>query len=769
MIRLVLPLLSLCAALFALGGCQLLQDTVTFEPEPGDQRAYRLYTRAEFQMPSGTTPKDVVIDTEGLVRYRVGDDGDLRLTPLNLCVSGQRKSGNYCSAWTGDRAPALAAVLRGGFRLGDGAGEDGGEAPAWARAQDAEALNTLAEDDDDLGRLLPRQFPAPGLIAGLPAEPGAERRLDRVVGLPPLRARVVAVTDDRVFATLREGRDGEHLSGVLVVERDSGWVERLAVVYESRDSMGREEPVRQLLALVPEDWEAGALHWQYGETRGNAPWDRMPPTPYLAAATVAGRTDDLVARAEAGQGAPLTEAEVFASPIGAFKAQSAWGVELFYDHPLWRDVRDRFGRLVFQDPVALGADGAPLDLTFGGALPNTAVATLKGNLETKVRLLPLGLDGVGERVERVRAARATARYYPPGPVRELALPVPAPGEVSEAETGDGIRARLRVLEGRRAELLISGPGRYLSQLVIGEDAKAMPAEPDTSGPEWRRPGEAHLFQTLLGNGGARLQRLRLAEGLDTLHIKVMAFADAPAFEKDLRFLGKADHYNALGVPPGVRIPLIADDEFAREKEAPLIKDDADLAPRALDSGAPVLRLSREQSGRCELSAEVDGEGQAPRWRVIEHNRPTRPGADRQLPALLVWRLLSADGGPANENGAVTFGVHCRQGEWRDADHRLGERPWRVDVQALTGDAPDPATPMPVFLGRYRFLDEDGVALSVLPPRYDHYWERHLSTGRLGDFLVDGRYLRIAGVPATVQHWHPGPVTEEKTWRPAGGG
>ncbi|UWN50828.1 hypothetical protein ASALC70_03051 [Alcanivorax sp. ALC70] len=57
MIRLVLPLLSLCAALFALGGCQLLQDTVTFEPEPGDQRAYRLYTRAEFQMPSGTTPR----------------------------------------------------------------------------------------------------------------------------------------------------------------------------------------------------------------------------------------------------------------------------------------------------------------------------------------------------------------------------------------------------------------------------------------------------------------------------------------------------------------------------------------------------------------------------------------------------------------------------------------------------------------------------------------------------------------------------------------
>ncbi|QJX02866.1 hypothetical protein HML84_17525 [Alcanivorax sp. IO_7] len=113
--------------------------------------------------------------------------------------------------------------------------------------------------------------------------------------------------------------------------------------------------------------------------------------------------------------------------------------------------------------------------------------------------------------------------------------------------------------------------------------------------------------------------------------------------------------------PGRAHPLIADDEFAREKETPLIKDDADLAPRALDSGAPVLRLSREQSGRCRLTAEVDGEGQAPRWRVIEHNRPTRPGADRQLPALLVWRLLSADGGPANENGAVTFGVRCRQG------------------------------------------------------------------------------------------------------------
>ncbi|GAA5127290.1 hypothetical protein [Alloalcanivorax gelatiniphagus] len=761
MTRLALPLLSLCVALFALSGCQLLQDTVTFDPEPGDQRGYRLYTRAEFQMPSGTTRNDVVIESEGLVRYRMEDDGDLRLTPLNLCVSGQRKSRTYCSAWTGDRAPALAAVLRGGFRLGDGTGEDDGA--TWARALDGQALAALAEQDDDLGRLLPRQFPAPGLIAGLPAEPGAERRLDQVVGLPPLRAKVVAVTDQRVFATLREGRDGEHLSGVLVVERDSGWVERLAVVYESQDSMGREEPVRQLLALVPDDWEAGVLHRQYGEAHGKVPWTRMAPSPYLAAATVAGGTDDLVARAEVGEAPPLTEEQVFGSPIGAFKAETAWGMELFYDHPLWRDARDRFGRLVFQDPVVLDGDGEPLDLQFAGALPNTTVQTFKGSLETKVRLLPLGLEGVGERLEQVRGAAATARYYPPGPVKELALPVPAPGKVSEARTEDGIQVRLRVLDRRRAELLISGPGHYLSQLVVKEGAKTLPAKPDTSGPDWRRPGEAHLFQTLLGNGGARLLRLRLADGLDTLRVQVMAFADQPAFEKELRFLSKADHYNAVDVPPGVRIPLVADDKFAREEEMPLIQDDGDLTPRAMDTGAPVLRLSREQSGRCQLSAEVEGDGEAPRWRVIEHKRPTRPGADRQLPALLVWRLLSADGGPANEDGAVTFGLSCRQGQWRDADHGLGERPWLVDVRALTGEAPDPATPMPVFLGRYRFLDDNGQALGLLPPRYDHYWERHLSSGRLGDFLVDGRYLRIAGVPATVQQWQPGPVTEEKTW------
>lgn len=518
-----------------------------------------------------------------------------------------------------------------------------------------------------------------------------------------------------------------------------------------------------MLALVPDNWDDGVLHWQYGKSRGNAPGHRMPPTPYLASATVAGRPDDLMARAEAGEAAPLTKEQVFATPIGAFKAETAWGVELFYDHRAWQDQRDRFGRLVFQDPVVLDADGEPLNLGFSGALPSTAVETFKGNLVTKVRLLPLGLEGVGERIEQVRGAGATARYYPPGPVRDLALPVPAPGEVSEAETGGGIQARLRGLDGRRAELLISGPGRYLSRLLIGEDGETMPAESATTGPDWRRPGETHLFQTLFGTGGARLQRLRLAGGLDTLHIQVMAFAGEPAFEKELRFLSKADHYNALDVPQGVRIPLIADDKFAREKETPLIKHDADLTPRAMNSGAPVLRLSREQSGRCQLTAESDGEGQAPRWRVIEHNRSARPGSNRQLPALLVWRLLSADGGPANENGVVTFGLRCHEGEWRDADYRPGERPWLVDVVSLTGGEPDPATPMPVFLGRYRFLNRDGLALSVLPPRYDHYWDRVLSTGRLGDFLVEGRYLRVAGNPVRFQKWHPGPVTEDRTW------
>lgn len=762
MSRLAVPLVLLCAALFALAGCQLFQDTVAFQPEPGDQRTYRLLARAEFQMPSGTTPKDVVIESHGLVRYRMEEGGGLRVTPRHLCVGGQRKSGNYCSAWTGERAPALRAVLRGGFRLGDDDDEGDDAGPAWAEPLDGDAQAALAEDDDDLARLLPRQFPAPGLIEGLPAKRGAEHRLDQVVGLPPMRARVVAVTAGRVFATLREGREGEHLSGVLVVERDSGWVERLGVVYESRDSMGREEPVRQLLALVPSNWPAGELAWQYGETRSNKPWDRLSPTLYLAGATVPGQVDDLMARAESGDAAPLLGDAVFASPIGAFKADTAWGLELFYDHRIWRDDLDRFGRLEIQDLKALNADGEPLDLTFGGGRPETTVQTFKGSLETGMRLLPLGLDGVGERLERVDRVHARGLYFPPGPVRDLTLAVPAPGDVSEAEAG-GIRVSLRATGENRAELRVSGPGRYLSQLTTPEDANAMPAKPDTPWPEWQRPGETDLFHTLLGNGGDRLYRLRLADGLDALRLKVMPFAPEPAFEKALRFLTKADRYNALDVPQGVLIPLVADDDFAREKETPRIKNDADLTPRALDSGAPVLRLSREQSGRCELTADSDGEGKAPRWRVIEHNRPTRPGADRQLPALLVWRLLSADGGPATENGAVTFGLRCRDGEWRDADYRPGERPWLVDLVSLTGGEPDPATPMPVFLGRYRFLNRDGLALSVLPPRYDHYWDRVLSTARLGDFLVDGRYLRVAGEPVTFQTWHPGPVTVDRTW------
>ncbi|MCW8127828.1 hypothetical protein [Microbulbifer halophilus] len=764
MIRLIVPLAPLCVSL-VLAGCGLSQDTVTFQPDPGDQRAYRLYARAEFQMPSGTTPRDVVVDTKGLVRYRMSDEGDLRLTPRNLCVSGQRKSDSYCSSWTGERAPALRAVLRGGFRLGDGAEEGGTEAPAWAQPLDGDVLAALAEDDDDLGRLLPRQFPAPGLTVGLPTVRGAERRLDRVVGLPPMRARVVAVTAERVFATLREGREGEHLSGVLVVERDSGWVERLGVVYESRDSMGgRDEPVRQLLALVPASWPAGELEWQYGETRGNAPWDRLPPTLYLASATVPGQVDDLVARAETRGAAPLTGDQVFATPIGAFKAKTSWGLELFYDHRVWRDDLARFGRLDFRNPTAMDAQGEPLDLTFGGSRPGTAAQTFKGSLETGDRLLPLGLNGVDERLERVRVVRAKGLYYPPGPVVDLTLPVPAPGEVSQAETDNGIRTRLRTTGENRAELLISGPGRYLSQLTVPEDAKAVPAKPDTPWPEWQRPGETDLFRALLGNGGARFYPLRLADGLDALRVQVMAFATEPAFEKDLRFVTKEERYNALDVPQGVRIPVVADDDFARKKEAPLIKGDADLAPRAMNTGAPVLRLSREQSGRCEFSTRTEGEGAAPRWRVTEHDRPTLAGADRQLPALLVWRLLSAEGGPANENGAVTFSLRCREGEWQDTDYRPGERPWLVDVQALTGEVPDPATPMPVFLGRYRFLNRDGLALSVLPPRYDHYWDRLLSTARLGDFLVDGRYLRVAGAPVSVQKRRLGPVTLDETWR-----
>jgi hypothetical protein len=71
-------------SIWMLAGCTS-QTQVSFAPAKGEAHTYRLFSRAEFQMRGATTPDDVVVETEGLVRYAVGDrERPITVTPLNL-------------------------------------------------------------------------------------------------------------------------------------------------------------------------------------------------------------------------------------------------------------------------------------------------------------------------------------------------------------------------------------------------------------------------------------------------------------------------------------------------------------------------------------------------------------------------------------------------------------------------------------------------------------------------------------------------------------
>ena len=760
-----LLLLAVVVSLGILAGCSSSQTQVSFAPDTGEARSYRVFSRAEFQMRGATTANDVVLETEGLVRYRAGGaDQPMTIKPLNLCVSGQKRTRDYCTAWSDERAPKLLAVLRRGFQLpapGDGA--------HWPRSADNAAAATLADDAPDLARLLPRQFVAPGVFSRLDATPGTTQTLDSIAGLPPAVLTVMAVTPERVFVSLAPAVDGDHLAGHLVIDRHSGWIERMAVVYESSASLGgRQEPVRQLIALAPTDWHAQSLRHHYEAPRYESRSQGQVYITFNTSPTTAVALDEDDPSAPAA----LTEAEVFPTAVGGFKANRSWGVELDFDHALWRDQQPRFGRLAYRDLTPLDDNDQAIDLDLAGGYMRTGSDTHTGNLHTSNRRLPLGFAQVAERVERIAAISAQADYYPIDTTDTLTLDLPAAKRDTIRSHGEsGVTATLIPQGGHNYLLTLSGRRDYLSQLKLEREPPLSAAERNNDlWPDWVRPGERDLFTTILGNGSARVLPLHIDPKARVIAVAVRVLADQPALTRSVRFIPYKARYNALDIGPGVHIPLHFVPsrllgELHGAQQVPAVADD-DIEPRAMDSGAPIFALSPEQSALCTLSATTpNGKPVAARWRVIRQEYPTlADGADRQLLATLLWRLIADDGGPANTEGAVELGLRCRARQWHTADYDLGERPWLIDLKRLTGQAPDPAMPVGVLLGRYRFLDAEGQALSVLPAQFDHFWDYQPANTRLGPFLVDGRYLRIAGRPASVEAVKAGDITIDKHWR-----
>ncbi|MES1939948.1 hypothetical protein T5B8_06883 [Salinisphaera sp. T5B8] len=755
----------LALSIWLMAGCGTSQTQLSFIPEKGDARTYRLFSRAEFQMRGATTANDVVLETEGLMRYRAGGaDQPMSITPLNLCVSGQKRTRAYCSAWSDARAPKLLAVLRSGFQL-----PTTGAGAHWPRASDTAAASALADEAPDLARLLPRQFVAPGVFSGLEATPGSTLTLDSIAGLPPAVLTVMTVTPEHVFVSLAPAVDGDHLAGHLVIDRRSGWIERMAAVYESSASMGgRQEPVRQLIALAPADWSEQSLRHHYEAPRYDSSSQGQVYITFNTRPTTAVALDEDDPSAPAA----LTEAEVFPTAVGGFKANRSWGVELDFDHALWRDKQPRFGRLAYRDLTPLDDNDQAIDLDLAGGYMRTGSDTHTGNLHTSNRRLPLGFEQVAERVERIAAISAKADYYPIDATDTLTLDLQADDHGPIRIDGEsGITATLTPQGEHNYLLTLSGRRDYLSALMLEREPPAFAAERNNDlWPDWVRPGERDLFTTILGNGSARLLPLHIDPKAGAVTVAVRVLADQPALTKPVRFIPYKARYNALDIGPGVHVPLYfvpsrLSTELHGAQQVPAVADDK-LKPRAIDSGAPIFALSPEQSALCTLSATTpNGKPVGARWQVIRQEYPTfGDGADRQMLATLRWRLIADDGGPANTEGAVELGLRCRARQWHTADYDLGKRPWLIDLQRLTGEQPDPAMPLGVLLGRYRLLDADNQPLSVLPAEFDHFWDYQPANARLGPFLVDGRYLRIAGRPTTVEVVEAGDITIDKHWR-----
>ncbi|WP_414896679.1 hypothetical protein [Rhodovulum sp. YEN HP10] len=690
--------------ILALAATSAGAETLTFSPAAGSARSYRVELSVRSVEPDSRT---VPLDDQRvsfLARIRAAErDGDsvgLTLKPL------------WLKTQLGDETMTTAGPIpdrvRAGFEAGFGARLD----LATGALGEVVPLGDIEAAGPTLGGLR-EQFAAAFPPVPIELAEGWSTTVPRYGGVQDVTITVDHVTADRVFLRY-EGEDYvARLAGLVVVDRDEGWVERAAITTDRRLVPGTDEDgsLRETVAIAPQGYPVTV---QADTSLRPAEWRDMPE--------------------RIAPPAPLaSEAEVFPGGPGRL-VEGPGGLLLEFDHRAaqWRNI----GRFELSGLRLFAGDrvlDVPLTAEPPLTLPNWRAP--EGVSQVSRSLLDATtLQDVSQDLEAATELRADLDWYPVAPfVMRL-----VPDGTGHAEASrDGARAVLApapegyvlTLSGQQTDL-------FSWALPEGTGAQGMIFAADR-GPDWLTPGESLARRIASLDYSAIRVLLRMDAPPEEMVVRVERYADTPAARREMRFLTEEGRRLDPDTAPERR-PLF--------RGAPPPAPD-EVMPEGLDTGALRLPLAPAQAAECTASlAPPATEGDAA---LVFVRRAAEEAS--------LLELQTGDGQRRHFYGLgprqVTLSCDATLA-WTEAGLQLSpDRPWQIDPAAL-GIAEDMT--LAEVMERLRFVDAEGVPLALSAPGGGALSPQD----SIAQALFPDGTLRVAGTPAKILRAvrKPEPVT-----------
>lgn len=765
----------LVSATLLIASCGLLTatpDSLTFSPAKGDTRLYDIYTRTFLEVDGPWGTDSLTIDSNVIVDYEVLGSGRQLHIAMQPEYFWMKMGGRTISSFgpTDHGTEVVRELMESGFeffldaRSGELKSFTSRNEVLWQAIQREAAIAPLIDQ-------LEQQMAKPGaLFPEISLTEGETVTVEEPGELEEVALTTRKVTGTEVIVDLEgKGKDNARIAGVMVLERDTGWIRRLALYtsgsFEAQGNPGRS---RQLVVMIA---DGAASFTAEGVVKHADHAERFEGWAGLVEGPRPGQLEEY--QEQSRQTDLLLPADTFGfsySPPTSFSGQPYLDLEIDHAfHPLTIP-----GSFDITDLELTGANGEVIPIRFHEAQTFTGFYGMWPKVATLSRQVPLGWNIDLESLESLQ--RVTARgTYLPALVEPLVLPLD-PHQATEV-TMNGARARA-VPTGEPGEFelyLEETETHWFSGQIytsVPVEAATLRGAPHVDGLD---KAKQELFY-MVGHTGKGSGNLRLnftSETPDELVAYVVSKADAEAEAFELTFIHEDELYQDLDRAPTYQGMKNHGTPFYLESMPPDLRAVIDSPPPSLgdihlpetaEDNTLSLTLPEPLAGICELDV-VD----APDFnntRLVWYTDGNV--GDEQDDWSRTWHLETEGGAHFSfYDISVTAEIRCPsiQG-WHVVELDAGERPWLVDVTRLPGD-PDLNRPMTEFISQYRFFGSYGWELPPLPlekPFFFHDYRRGFyGPPTLAEYLVDGRWLRIAGKVERAEYLALGDEPEVRRW------
>lgn len=728
---------------FLLSACSFGDADVEFNPQKGEERAYQLYSNTKITVDNGGRTETVNAASNQLLRYKVIDTGKNSQFEVYVDYLKMRDS-QGSSVSSGERAelnPEMHAIFSQGFEftlnIDDGSVKEFSalNKPLW-QAQ-------LAERGIELELELKKLFSSSAFINTIPAKVGAIVALPAYQGHANAKLTVLQVTDSHVLTQVESVGDQTKIYGQLLLERERGWLEQMALVAEAPfERYGYKGTMRSNVLMVPQQRRLGDLTQRVGLDYDFPALEYQKPPEVVL--------DDV--------NKPLSQEAVFAYDAGYFEQQDDL-LNISYQHDFSGYKPE--GEFRLTDITAHSADGSVLPIKLN-KVGSYSYAEKDGFYRSVEQNLLIGWNAPAELLAQVVEFRAKAHYQGAKLVK-LELK-PEPTKTVTLQYKD-LQLELSPIPDKPLSYLLKSRDATNKSWLAGrfdgaEGAMVKYQLALANGPDWLTPAEQNMLALVSSVNYESTTLFNFPAEPPMLTIYVNTAADSSELTKNVRFIPMNDYMQNTNYPPVYETTLYRDDMYAAYGNQPQAITPVDIAllePQIVAKYGVSLLLTSEQAAVCTLSV-VDApkvNGHTLQWTNISSNTNTGFGAG--LDESVLYQLSSADGIRRNFYDINVSSTLACSGtpQWQALTYQP-KQGWLIDITQLPNI--DTTQTVADFLRRYRFLNAQNVALApAIQGDGSDFYQRPLQQVLREErwFVLAGRaaaieYLTISGDPVNKQ-------------------